>query len=436
MISTTQAHAEASIRKQLWLGTTVVAVLLVGIGGWAALANISGAVIAPGIVVVDSNDKKIQHPTGGIIGQLLVKEGDHVNAGDVLVRLDATLTRANLAITSKALDEQLSRKARLETELEGRDAIEFPQALLDRKQDSEVGSRIESEQRVFDVGRAAREGQKKQLNEQIAQSRESIEGYQVREQAKAQEIVLIKRELEGVRELWSKNLIQISKLTALGREATQLEGERGQLMSLIAETKGKIAETELRILQVDSDLRNEVGRELREVEAKIGELVERKVAAEDQLKHIEIKAPQSGHVHQLSVHTVGGVIAAGEQLMLIVPDNDKLGVDIRVRPTDVDQLHAGQATKLRFTAFNVRSTPQINGILRRISADVQTDEHAGKSYYVAHVDVAENEFARLGELRVIPGMPVEAFVMTEKREAISYLLKPLMDQMQRALREE
>src|SRR4029077_11251619 len=173
-------------------------------------------------------------------------------------------------------------------------------------------------------------------------------------------------------------------------------------MRLVSETKGKIAETELKILQVDNDLRNEAGRELREVEAKIGELVERKVAAEDRLRHIEIKAPQSGHVHELSVHTVGGVIAAGEQIMLIVPDDDTLGVDIRVRPSDVDQLKPGQAVKLRFTAFNVRSTPQINGILRRVSADARTDEHTDKSYYVARVDVAENELMRLGELRVIP----------------------------------
>jgi len=207
-------------------------------------------------------------------------------------------------------------------------------------------------------------------------------------------------------------------------------------MSLVSETKGKIAETELKILQVDNDLRNEAGRELREVEAKIGELVERKVAAEDQLNHIEIKAPQSGHVHQLSVHTIGGVIAAGEQIMLIVPDDDKLGVDIRVKPTDVDQLQPGQSARLRFTAFNMRSTPQINGILRRVSADVQKDEHSDKTYYVARIDVTEDELGRLGQLRLIPGMPVEAFVTTGEREAISYLLKPLTDQMQRALREE
>jgi HlyD family secretion protein len=436
MTSATQARAEASIRKQLRLGTAVLLLLLVGLGGWAALADISGAVIASGIVVVESNDKKVQHPTGGIVGELLVKEGDRVKAGDVLVRLDETLTRANLAIASKALDELTSRKARLEAERDARDRIEFPQALLDRKQDPEVGSRIENEQRAFDVGRTAREGQKEQLKEQIAQSKDSIEGYIIRERAKAQEIVLIEKELKGARELWSKNLIQISKLTELEREATQLEGERGQLISMIAETKGKIAETELKILQVDHDMRDDVGKELREVEAKIGELIERKVAAEDQLKRVEIRAPQTGRVHELSVHTVGGVIAAGEQIMLIVPDDDKLSVDVNVKPTDVDQLHPGQTAKLRFSAFNVRTTPEINGTLRRISADVQTDERYGKSYYVAHIDLAEDELGRLGTLKIVPGMPVEAFLMTEERRVMSYLLKPLTDQMQRALREE
>jgi HlyD family secretion protein len=436
MTSAKQAQAEASIRKQLRLGTAVVFILLVGLGGWAALADISGAVIASGIVVVESNDKKVQHPTGGIVGELLVKEGDRVNVGDVLVRLDETLTRANLAIVSKALDELTSRKARLEAERDARDRIECPQDLLARRQDPDVASEIESEQRAFEVGRTAREGQKQQLAEQIAQLKDSIEGYVIREQAKAQEIDLIERELKGARDLYAKNLIPISKLTELEREATRLEGERGELITAISETKGKIAETELKILQVDNDMRNDAGRELRDVEAKISELVERKVAAEDQLKRVEIRAPQSGWVHELSVHTVGAVIGAGDTIMLIVPDHDKLSVEAKVKPTDVDQLHPGQTAKLRFSAFDIRSTPEINGTLTRVSADVQTDERSGKSYYVAHIDIAEDELGRLGTLKVIPGMPVEAFFMTEERPVMSYLLKPLTDQMQRALREE
>lgn len=436
MTSATQARAEASIRKQLWLGTTVVFILLVGIGGWAALADISGAVIASGIVVVESNDKKVQHPTGGVVGELLVKEADHVKAGDVLVRLDQTLTRVNLAIASKALDELTARKARLEAERDGRDSIQFPSDLLDRGGEPEVAATIESEQRVFAIGRTARDGQKEQLKEQVAQSKEEIEGYFIRERAKAQEITLIEPELKGTRELWSKKLIPIGKLTALEREAARLEGERGQLISLISQTKGKIAETELKILQIDNDMRDEVGKELREVEAKIGELVERKVAAEDQLKHVDIRAPQTGRVHQLAVHTVGGVIAAGEQIMLIVPDEERLNVEVKVKPSDVDQLRPGQSARLRFSAFNLRSTPEIDGILSRVSANIQTDEQSGKSYYVARIDVPEDELSRLGKLKVVPGMPVEAFLKTEERRVMSYLLKPLTDQIQRALREE
>lgn len=434
MTSMSQKNAEVSMRRHLRLGTAVIALLLVGLGGWSALANISGAVIASGALVVESNVKKVQHPTGGIVGELRVREGDHVQAGDVLVRLDETLTRANHAITSKALDEMFARKARLEAERDDRQTIEFPQTLLDRGNDADVGALIKREQRAFEIGRAAREGEKEQLREQIAQAKQSIEGYQVREQAKAEEIVLIERELKGTRELWSKKLIPISRLTKLEREATRLEGERGQIMSLISETRGKIAETELKILQVDRDVRDQVGKDLREVEAKIGELVERKIAAEDQLKRVDIRAPQTGQVHELSVHTIGGVIAAGEPIMLIVPDGDKLNVKVKVRPADIDQLHLGQPAVLRFSAFNQRTTPEINGSVSRISADVTTDEHTGIDYYVVRIDVTENELLRLDNLKLVPGMPIEAFIKTGERTAISYLMKPLTDQMQRALR--
>ena len=435
MTSAAQARAETSMRRHLRLGTAVIVLLLVGLGGWAALADISGAVIASGVLVVESSVKKVQHPSGGIVGELRVREGDHVQAGDILVRLDETLTQANLAIASKALDEMTARRARLEAERNDRDSIEFPQALLDRRQQPEVRALMEREQRAFEIGRVAREGEKEQLREQIAQATESIEGYGVRERAKAEEIVLIERELKGIRELWSKNLIPISKLTALEREATRLEGERGQLMSLMAETKGKIAETELKILQVDRDLRDKVGQELREVEAKIGELVERKVAAEDQLKRVDIRAPQSGQVHQLSVHTIGGVITAGEPILLIVPHDDELRVEVKVKPSDIDQLQLGQTATLRFSAFNQRNTLQINGSMSRISADIATDERTGANYYTVRIALSDEELARLGSLKLVPGMPVEAFIKTEDRKVISYLMKPLTDQMQRAFRD-
>ncbi len=218
---------------------------------------------------------------------------------------------------------------------------------------------IEGERRLFQIRREARTGQKAQLAQRIEQLKKEVGGNEAQEHAKAQEIVLIKRELAGARDLWEKNLMPITKLTALEREATRLEGERGQLIATISQVKGKISETELQIIQIDRDLSSEVGKELSEVEGKIGELVERKVAAEDQLKRVELRAPQDGTVLQLSVHTIGGVIAPGDPVMLIVPDTDALTIEAKVFPKDVDQLRIGQRATLRFTSFSWRSTPEI-----------------------------------------------------------------------------
>lgn len=436
MTSPAATRALSAVRRNLRLGMTAVVLLVGGLGGWAALADITGAVIALGTLVVESNVKKVQHPTGGIVGELRVRDGDEVHAGDVLIRLDETVSRANLAIASKALDELMARRARLEAERDGRDTIAFPAALVDRAEDPEVSSRIESEMRAFATGRQVRDGEKAQLRERIAQLKESIAGYDVRQQAKAKEIEFIERELTGARKLHKKGLLPISKLTALEREATRLDGERGQFMSLISEAKGKITETELQILQVDHELRKDVARELREIESRIGELVERKIAAEDQLKRIDIRAPQTGHVHQLAVHTVGGVIAAGEPVMLIVPEGDDLSVEAKVAPGDIDQIQVGQVAMLRFSAFNRHKTPELKGRVRRVSADIQSDPRTGGSYYLVRIDLSDDEWTRLAGVKLVPGMPVEVFIETGERKALSYLMKPLTDQMQRAFRED
>jgi len=247
---------------------------------------------------------------------------------------------------------------------------------------------------------------------------------------------LIERELVGARKLWRKNLMPVTKLTALEREAARLEGERGLLIATQSQVKGKISETELQIIQIDRDLSSEVGRELRDVDAKIGELVERKVAAEDQLRRIELRAPHDGTVHQLSVHTIGGVISPGEPIMLIVPDSDVLTIEAKVAPNDVDQLKVGQTATLRFSAFNLRSTPEINGTLNRISPDTITDERTGLSYYTARISATTDEISRLGAVKLVPGMPVEVFVQTGERKVLSYLVKPLKDQVARAFRDK
>src|SRR3954471_479904 len=297
-----------SLRRALVGGAAVASLLAFGIGGWAATTELSGAVIAPGSLVVDSNVKKVQHPTGGVVGELRVRDGDHVKAGDVVVRLDDTQTRANLAIITKSLDELAARQARDQAERDGAKAVVFPAELLARAQDREVAQVLQGEQKLFEIRRAAREGQTAQLRERIAQLQEQIQGLADQVVAKKREIELIGQELTGVRELWQKKLIQITRVTALEREAARLEGERGALVSTMAQTKGKITETELQILQIEQDLRTEVGKDLAEIRAKTSELVEKKVAAEDQLKRVDIRAPQDGMVHQLAVHTVGGVI--------------------------------------------------------------------------------------------------------------------------------
>ena len=425
-----------SMRRHLVAAIVVVLVLVVGVGGWAATAVIAGAVVASGSVVVDSNVKKVQHPTGGIVGELRVRDGDRVHAGDVVVRLDETVTRANLAIVTKGLGEMMARKARLESERDGLDAITFPAQLLAEADDPDRAAAIDSERKLFNLRKTARSGQKAQLRERIAQLGEEITGLTAQQNSKAKESALIERELAGVRELWKQNLVQLTRLTALEREAARLDGERGQLVAAAAQAKGKIAETTLQILQIDQDIASDVAKELREVDGKIGELVERKVAAEDQLKRTDIRAPQDGTVFELAVHTVGGVITAGDPIMLIVPEADNLSVEVKVNPQDIDQLQLNQKAILRFSAFNIRTTPEIEGVVTRISADTSTDQRTGQSYYTVRIAMPADQIERLGEVKLLPGMPVEAFMQTRDRTMLSYLIKPLHDQFLRAFREK
>jgi HlyD family secretion protein len=425
-----------SIRRHLLAGVTAVVLLAGGVGGWASTTELAGAVIAPGQLVVNSSVKKVQHPTGGVVGELRVHEGDPVKAGDIVVRLDETQTRANLQVILKSLDELTARQAREEAERDGARKVIFPAKLLARMSDPDVAHVVEGERKLFEIRCGARAGQKAQLKEQIAQLQEQIRGLNEQVVGKAREIDWIRQELKGVRELWSKNLVQFNRVATLERDAAKLEGERGSLIASIAQAKGKVAETELRILQVDEDMRTEVGKDLAEIRAKTSELVEKRVAAEDQLKRVDIRAPQDGFVHQLAVHTVGGVVTPqGDPLMLIVPAADKLVVEAKVQPQDIDQLQVGQAAVLRFSAFNQRTTPELNGSVTMVSADVTQDPKTEKTYYTIRVGVSAEEIARLGTVKLVPGMPVETFVQTSPRTVVSYLVKPLHDQITKAFRE-
>ena len=429
--------AQSSIRLHLIMGLTVILVLAGGLGTWASTAQISGALIAPGAIVVDSNVKKVQHPTGGVVGELRARDGMFVKAGDVVVRLDDTVTKASLAIVVKTLNGLWARAARLEAEQRGLDQVVFPPMLTDRADDPDVENVTGSESKLFEVRTTGRAGQKAQLRERVSQLNEEIVGLTAQETAKTKEIALVEKELVGVRSLYEKNLVQISRLTVLERDLARLAGERGQYVASRAQTKGKITETELQIIQVDKDMVSEVSKDLRETNDKIGEFVERKVTAEDQLRRIDIRAPQDGMVLQSTVHTVGGVITAGDAIMMIVPQADDLSVEAKVNPQDIDKLQIGQKTVLRLSAFNQRTTPELNGIVSRVSADVTTDQRTGQSYYTIRVSMPAAEVARLGDnVKLIPGMPVEAFVQTGDRTMLSYLMKPLSDQLMRSFREK
>jgi HlyD family secretion protein len=437
------SRAGWAYQHELRTGLRILLIAGVVGGGWLALVPLAGAVVVPGNLVVQSNVKTIQHPTGGVVAEIKVHDGKHVDAGDLLVRLDATQTQANLQMVNKQLDELRARISRLIAERDGLERPEIPAELAARSSEDNVRSLLASENSLFKARLTARKSQKDLLQSRVAQLSEEISGLDAQVDSKAKQLELIAGEVTGVQDLYDKHLVPLTRLTTLQREAARIEGERGQLISAIAETKSKIGEAQLQIVRIDQDFRSEVVKELGETQAKEAELVERGVAAQDQLDRIEIHAPTSGVIHQLSTHTIGGVIRAGDSIMEVVPDADELLVETRLQPNDIDQVRLGQKAFVRFSAFNQRTTPQLTGTVSYISATTSHDQ-AGQgmqggvqgSYFTVRVVLAEEERRRLGGLQLVPGMPAEVFMQTGSRTMMSYLLKPITDQMQRAFVEQ
>lgn len=428
--------ADLSITRHMIAGLALVVLVAGGVGGWAASTEIAGALVAQGSVVVASHVKAVQHPTGGVVGRVDAHDGDRVREGDVLVHLDDTATRAGLAIIVNGLAELAARKARLIAERDGQADIEFPAELLARGADPYAANAMANERRLFAFRRTARTGQKAQFRERIGQLKNEVAGLEAQRAAKDREIELIRNELSGVRELWKKSLVPLTRVNALDRDAARLEGERGQLMAAVEQANGKTTETELQIIQIDRDLASEVAKDMREADAKEGELLERKIAAEDQLKRIDIRAPQDGVIMQSKIHAPGAVVSPADEIMTVVPETDALAVEARINPQDIEQVRPGQRAMLRFSAFNLRSTPEIEGKVARVSADATTEPRTGQTYYLVRIDITSGETAKLGKLKIVPGMPVEVFMRTEERTVISYLTKPLTDQLERTFREK
>lgn len=408
-------------------------------GGWAATAQLSGAVIAPGLIVVESRVKKVQHSTGGIVGELLVREGDTVEAGQIVMRLDDTLTRATLGAIRAQLDGLLAREARLLAEQEGAATINFPADLLARRDETVVATALRGEQKLLESRAEGRRSLHSQLRERIVQTGAEIQGLMAQQASKEDEIKLISDELVGVTELWDKQLISISRITLLQRDKVRLEGLRGQNVSDIARARARISETELQAIQSNQDFLNEILKDLREAQGRIADLRERFIAAQDQLRRVDIRAPQTGLIHQLSVHTVGGVVGPGETVMQIVPRADELVVEAKVSPQDIDQISIGTSANLHIHAGNQRTAPDIGARVTMISADLTREQgpggQAGPSYFLVRMSIDPDVAQKLGDLRIIPGMMVDAFIQTYARTPLQYLLKPLQEHMSRTFRE-
>lgn len=430
--ATNPADEELSktVRKHLLFSLFVTIFVVVGIGGWATFTEISGAVVSSGTVVVESNIKQVQHREGGIVRDIKVRDGDLVASGDLLLSLDDTVTRANLAVITKQLQELTAQELRLEAERDELKAISWPEDRIESLGDIERGQQL-----LLEARQNSKEGRKNQLEEQIRQFNKQTQGLEAQVEAKDSEIELIKEELEDLDGLLNKQLVSKSRVSALRREQARLSGEYGDLIAQIARTREAISERQIQILQIEESYRAEVLEQLQEARSRIAQLEEQKIAAEDELTRVDIVAPRSGFVHQLSVHTIGGVIAPGETVMQIVPREDQLIIEAQVQPVDIDQLQPGQEARIRFPSFDQRTTPELNAKLLTLAADLTQDERTGLSFYTARLIIDDEELEKLGSQTLVPGMPVETFLQTGDRTVLSYLVKPVTDQIAHAMRE-
>lgn len=439
------------VRGSLAGGAAVIVLLGLGVGWWAALTEISGAVIADGVVAVSSGLRRIQHPTGGIVGQVLVRNGDVVQRGDVLIRLDETTTRASVEAIKRQTWSVELRKARLIAERDGADMISLSSIAGVEMSAAAWRDLVDGEIAIFETRRATIQDKALELRSRIEQFRLEAEALQSQIYAKQQELDLIADELkvqprreEGspdarsfeIHRTFEPLVVSDERRFALKRDAARLAGEKKQLEAHAQQLTAKSREQERLIAQLGTEVRRAVLGELAEVQAKLAELDERRVLAEDQLARVDLKAPETGVVHDLSVSGIGAVIGAGEVVMLIVPREEALVVEARIAPRDVDQILAAHDALVRLPTLNRGSTPELMGYVTRISADLERDHGSGAVFFLTRVEIAKEALDRLEGLKLVPGMPAEIQIQTSRRSALSYLIKPLADQIVRAWRED
>lgn len=420
--------AKFGIKSRVIVSALFVATLVFGVGGWAAQAKLSGAVIAQGHVAVSQQVKLIQHRDGGIVSQIAVRNGDHVREGDILIRLDETQTRVELSIVRSQLQQFLAMRARLIAERDSETAVAFeatdlPDALM------------ASERKLFEANRKMLANQEEQMRLQIEQLEEQIRGLRAQIASNDKEKAIIEKEIAKLEALAKSGLVPVSQQRDQERQLARIDGSKGELVARIAESVGQIGELRIKLMSIEQNNRKEAQSQIVSVEAKIAELGEREIAARDRLSRMDVRAPVAGLIYDLQIHTIGGIIASGAPVMSIVPEDDDMMVEIRIPPADIDRIAPGQKSRMRFVAFNQRTTPELDGEIGVVAAATTVDRATGQPFYLATVSIIEAK-EKLGARKLIPGMPVEVFVQTDERTAISYITKPFVDQMMRAFREE
>ncbi len=423
------------IRVPVLVGVAVIAGFFGAFGGWAVLAPLDSAAIAPGVVSVDTKRKTIQHLEGGIVCEILVRDGDTVKAGDVLIRLDETQPRASLALVEGRHRAALALQARLVAERDSRHAVEFPEELTRRHDQPESAETLAGQIHIFEARRQSLQGQTAILEQRIAQYEAEIEGLQGQIGAQDLQLELINDEIGSLKQLFDKGMTGKSQLRRLQRELAEVSGERSHAQASIARARQNIAEARLQVTELRTRFLNEVVQQLGEVQSELFDLSEKMRAARDVLTGTVIRAPLDGTIVGLGVHTVGGVIAPGERLLDIVPKDERLVIEARVDPQDIDVVDPGLTAQVRLTAFSQRHMLPIEGQVLTISADRLTDERTGQDYFLAKVELIEDVAERLNGAALYPGMQAEVMIVTEARTFLDYLLRPMTQSFNRAFRE-
>lgn len=424
-----------SVGVHLAVGLGLFFILFGAIGGWAATTPLSGAVIVRGTLVVENYPKPVQHAQGGVVTEILVRNGDTVEAGQLLVRLRDTEQRTNFEIIERRYLELLARKARLEAERTSAHAIDFSDELLHLKDAALAAEIMDTEREVLNAHWKALTGQEAQIAERLDQLDEQIAGLRQQLEALQTQEHYLSEDLESSLSLQQKGLTTRVRVNELQRNAASLKGEIGSINASIASAKAQRSETSLQRLQLQADMQREASAALSDTSAEIGQALAQKIAAADSLSRQQILAPHGGYVHELTVRSPGAVIGAGEKIMSIVPNDEALLAEVRIAPQDIDQVEVGQRAQVNLSAFDANTTPKIEGIVKRVSADVSYDAQTGVSSYRAGIQFPREELSKLGDIALVPGMPIEAFLNTGSRTALSYLLKPLSDQAEHAFRQ-